>query len=72
LGFRGRVQTWWDLWGTWATGAIYGQRVYDIYEKMVAFAKLDPDPKPKPKAPPAVKKPAAAKKPTTTTVPKRP
>ena len=35
LGFRGKVQTWWDLWGTWATGALYGQRVYDIYEKMV-------------------------------------
>ena len=42
LGFRGRVQTWWDLWGTWATGAFYGQRVYDIYTKMVAFAKHDP------------------------------
>jgi hypothetical protein len=46
LGFRGKVQTWWDLWGTWATGALYGQRVYDIYERMVAFAKTDPDPKP--------------------------
>ena len=34
LGFRGKVQTWWDLWGTWATGALYGQRVYDIYERM--------------------------------------
>jgi hypothetical protein len=42
LGFRGMVQTWWDLWGTWATGALYGQRVYDIYERMVAFAKTDP------------------------------
>jgi hypothetical protein len=42
LGFRGKVQTWWDLWGTWATGAFYGQRVYDIYEKMVAFARTDP------------------------------
>jgi vacuolar-type H+-ATPase subunit D/Vma8 len=42
LGFRGKVQTWWDLWGTWATGAFYGQRVYDIYERMVAFAKTDP------------------------------
>jgi hypothetical protein len=39
LGFRGMVQTWWDLWGTWATGALYGQRVYDIYERMVTFAK---------------------------------
>jgi len=44
LGFRGRVQTWWDLWGTWATGALYGQRVYDIYERMIAFALLDPTP----------------------------
>ena len=44
LGFRGKVQTWWDLWGTWATGALYGQRVYDIYERMVAFALLDPTP----------------------------
>jgi hypothetical protein len=42
LGFRGKVQTWWDLWGTWATGAFYGQRVYDIYERMVAFAATDP------------------------------
>jgi len=42
LGFRGRVQTWWDLWGTWATGAFYGQRVYDIYTQMVEFAKTDP------------------------------
>jgi len=42
LGFRGKVQTWWDLWGTWATGAFYGQRLYDIYEAMVAFAKTDP------------------------------
>jgi hypothetical protein len=42
LGFRGKVQTWWDLWGTWATGAFYGQRVYDIYQMMVAFAKTDP------------------------------
>jgi hypothetical protein len=39
LGFRGKVQTWWDLWGTWATGALYGQRVYDIYQRMVTFAK---------------------------------
>ena len=44
LGFRGKVQTWWDLWGTWATGALYGQRVYDIYERMVAFSLLDPTP----------------------------
>jgi hypothetical protein len=63
LGFRGKVQTWWDLWGTWATGALYGQRVYDIYEKMVAFSKFDPDPPPgQPGAPPT----------TTSTVPLRP
>ena len=42
LGFRGKVQTWWDLWGTWATGAFYGQRVYDIYERMVVFARPIP------------------------------
>jgi hypothetical protein len=42
LGFRGRVQTWWDLWGTWATGAFYGQRLYDIYTRMVEFARTDP------------------------------
>ena len=52
LGFRGKVQTWWDLWGTWATGALYGQRVYDIYERMVAFAAFDPTP------PPGAAKPA--------------
>jgi Mannosyl-glycoprotein endo-beta-N-acetylglucosaminidase len=57
LGFRGRVQTWWDLWGTWATGALYGQRVYDIYERMVAFAQFDPTPTPTP----APGKPAAGK-----------
>jgi len=48
LGFRGKVQTWWDLWGTWATGAFYGQRVYDIYEKMVTFAQTDPPHPPPP------------------------
>jgi hypothetical protein len=64
LGFRGKVQTWWDLWGTWATGALYGQRVYDIYERMVAFAKTDPDPKPAAKKP--VTKPASKKKPSGT------
>jgi len=42
LGFRGRVQTWWDLWGTWATAALYGQRVYDLYERMVEFSKSVP------------------------------
>jgi hypothetical protein len=42
LGFRGKVQTWWDLWGTWATGALYGQRVYDLYLRMVTFAEKVP------------------------------
>ena len=42
LGFRGKVQTWWDLWGTCATGAFYGERVYDIYTRMVEFAATDP------------------------------
>lgn len=56
LGFRGKVQTWWDLWGTWATGALYGQRVYDIYERMVQFSLLDPTPKPP--AAPGAKPPA--------------
>ncbi|MCU1465567.1 MAG: Mannosyl-glycoprotein endo-beta-N-acetylglucosaminidase [Actinomycetia bacterium] len=68
LGFRGKVQTWWDLWGTWATGALYGQRVYDIYQKMVDFSLLDPDPTPADGAvppKPALGKPAltAARKP---------
>lgn len=48
LGFRGEVQNWWDLWGTWATGALYGQRVYDLYQRMVEFAKDVPR-KPAPK-----------------------
>jgi hypothetical protein len=56
LGFRGKVQTWWDLWGTWATGALYGQRVYDIYERMVLFSLHDPTPA---RAAPAAK-PAAS------------
>jgi hypothetical protein len=64
LGFRGRVQTWWDLWGTWATGAFYGERVYDIYERMVLFSGTDPA-KPPPKALPAPAKPATT---TPTTV----
>jgi hypothetical protein len=51
LGFRGKVQTWWDLWGTWATGAFYGQRVYDIYTQMVEFAKTDPAHPPEVSAP---------------------
>jgi hypothetical protein len=57
LGFRGKVQTWWDLWGTWATGALYGQRVYDIYERMVAFAQFDPTPVVAKPATPAPAKP---------------
>jgi hypothetical protein len=65
LGFRGRVQTWWDLWGTWATGALYGERVYDIYERMVLFAGSDPA-KPKPLALPA---PPASTTPTTIGLP---
>jgi hypothetical protein len=46
LGFRGRVQTWWDLWGTWATGAFYGQRVYEIYEHMLEYGRAHPPPPP--------------------------
>lgn len=36
LGFRGDVQSWWDLTGTWATAHDYGIRVYDLYLRMVA------------------------------------
>ena len=36
LGFRGRVQTWWDLTGTWATASNYGNAVYAVYNRMVA------------------------------------
>ncbi len=65
LGFRGKVQTWWDLWGTWATGALYGQRVYDIYERMVAFSSSVPAEPPKPyaKAPPTAAGPRAITRP---------
>jgi hypothetical protein len=35
LGFRGKVQSWWDLTGTWATAYDYGIRVYDLYQRMV-------------------------------------
>jgi hypothetical protein len=35
LGFRGRVQSWWDLTGTWATASDYGIRVYELYDRMV-------------------------------------
>jgi predicted nucleic acid-binding Zn-ribbon protein len=36
LGFRGRVQTWWDLTGTWATASNYGNAVYAVYNRIVA------------------------------------
>ena len=39
LGFRGKVHSWWDLTGTWATARNYGPRVYDIYLQMVAFSR---------------------------------
>jgi septal ring factor EnvC (AmiA/AmiB activator) len=35
LGFRGRVQTWWDLTGRWATASDYGNAVYAVYNRMV-------------------------------------
>jgi hypothetical protein len=38
LGFRGDVQSWWDLTGRWATGANYGNHVYNLYMQMVEFA----------------------------------
>jgi hypothetical protein len=38
LGFRGDVQSWWDLTGTWATGANYGNHLYNLYLQMVEFA----------------------------------
>jgi Mannosyl-glycoprotein endo-beta-N-acetylglucosaminidase len=38
LGFRGKVQSWWDLTGTWATATDYGIRVYDLYLRIVAEA----------------------------------
>ena len=36
LGFRGRVQTWWDLTGRWATAPNYGNAIYAVYNRMVA------------------------------------
>jgi hypothetical protein len=67
LGFRGKVQTWWDLWGTWATGALYGERVYNLYLQMVEFAKtVPPEPPVTPGAPGA---PAAPAAPATTAPP---
>jgi hypothetical protein len=38
LGFRGKVHSWFDLTGRWATARNYGPRVYDIYMQMVAFS----------------------------------
>lgn len=38
LGFRGDVQSWWDLTGRWATAADYGNHVYNLYMQMVEFA----------------------------------
>jgi hypothetical protein len=38
LGFRGKVHSWFDLTGKWATARNYGPRVYDIYLQMVKFA----------------------------------
>jgi hypothetical protein len=51
LGFRGKPQTWWDLWGTWATGALYGERVYALYLQIVDFAAKQPPAKPPDAAP---------------------
>jgi hypothetical protein len=64
LGFRGNVKTWWDLWGTWATGALYGERVYNLYLQMVEFAKTVP---PEPEPPPGTAAPAAPGAPPPTT-----
>jgi hypothetical protein len=36
LGFRGRVHSWWDLTGRWATASNYGNALYDLYNRMVA------------------------------------
>jgi hypothetical protein len=36
LGFRGRVKSWWDLTGRWATASNYGNALYDVYNRMVA------------------------------------
>ena len=38
LGFRGKVQSWWDLTGTWATASTYGIAIYDLYMRMVSDA----------------------------------
>jgi hypothetical protein len=36
LGFRGTVQSWADLAGTWASARDYGTKLYGIYERMVS------------------------------------
>jgi Mannosyl-glycoprotein endo-beta-N-acetylglucosaminidase len=36
LRFRGRVQSWSDLTGTWATASGYGDHLYNLYNRMVA------------------------------------
>jgi hypothetical protein len=63
LGFRGKVQSWWDLTGTWATAKDYGIRVYELYMRIVneamaaeaaaaaAAAAAAPAPPPAPPAP---------------------
>ena len=56
LGFRGRVQSWWDLTGTWATAKDYGIRVYQLYltivEQTADLLTVPPAP-PAPVGPPA-------------------
>ncbi|MDZ4828327.1 MAG: glucosaminidase domain-containing protein [Actinomycetota bacterium] len=52
LGFRGEVQSWWDLTGTWATAYDYGIRVYALYSTIVEFAKTLPPPPEPPVEPP--------------------
>ena len=66
LGFRGKVQTWWDLWGTWATGALYGQRLRHLPEDGRLLAARSRPPRPARSRPPGAASPAltaAAKKP---------
>lgn len=52
LGFRGDVQSWWDLTGTWATAYDYGIRVYALYSTIVEFSKTLPPPPEPPVEPP--------------------
>ncbi len=52
LGFRGEVQSWWDLTGTWATAYDYGIRVYDLYQRIVGETQpIVPPVEPPPAAP---------------------